>query len=240
MSSTFIRSICALAVAGATFSATAAQLESLDQRLSYTLGVQYAKQTQAQGIQLDGGAFGEAINDAYQGKALQMTPEQMQQAMTEAREALVKVKQEQAAKTLEEGRKFLEENKKKEGVVTLPSGLQYTVTEAGSGESPTKNSQVTVHYTGTLLNGKVFDSSHKRGQPASFPVTGVIPGFSEALQLMKPGAKWKVFIPSELGYGPRGAGSAIGPNETLIFDLELISFEEKPAEKPAEEKKAAE
>ncbi len=236
MTFSIARTLCALAVAGASLSAAAVELETTEQKFSYALGARYAQQFMAQDVQVDGTAFGAAIDDVFKGNTSQLTQEQMEQAMKDGREAVAKAKQEKASMVLEEGRKFLEANKKNEGVVVLPSGLQYQVVEAGSGESPTPNSEVTVHYRGTLLDGKEFDSSHKRGQPATFGVTGVIPGFSEALQLMKPGAKWKVFIPSELGYGPRGAGASIGPNETLIFELELISFEEKKAEEkqPAE------
>ncbi len=125
---------------------------------------------------------------------------------------------------IEEGAKFLAENGKRAGVTTLASGLQYEVITAGTGEKPTLTSQVTTHYTGTLLDGTVFDSSVQRGEPATFPVNGVITGWTEALQLMPVGSKWKLFIPSTLAYGDRGAGGAIGPNETLIFEIELISM----------------
>jgi len=128
-----------------------------------------------------------------------------------------------------EGQAFLAENAEKEGVITTESGLQYEVIEEGSGESPAPNDQVTVHYEGRTIDGEVFDSSLERGEPISFPVNGVIPGWSEALQLMKPGAKYKLYIPGDLAYGPRGAGADIGPNETLIFDVELISVD-GPAE----------
>lgn len=123
------------------------------------------------------------------------------------------------------GEAFMLENKNKPGVVTLPSGLQYKVIEAGSGKKPTKNDTVTVDYEGTLVNGKVFDSSYKRGQPVSFPVSGVIAGWQEALQLMNTGATWMLYIPSRLAYGPAGAGDLIGPNENLIFKVHLISIQ---------------
>lgn len=122
------------------------------------------------------------------------------------------------------GKAFLEKNAKEPGVVTLPSGLQYKIITPGSGESPKANNTVTVHYEGRLLNGTVFDSSYKRGQTIEFGVTQVIKGWTEALQLMKPGAKWQLFIPADLAYGDRGAGANIGPGETLIFDVELFSF----------------
>ena len=135
-----------------------------------------------------------------------------------------KAAQAQGQKNLVAGQKFLEENKKKDGIVTLPSGLQYQVIQEGTGPKPTYQSKVTTHYHGTLINGDVFDSSIARNQPASFPVNGVIAGWTEALQLMPVGSKWKLFIPSDLAYGARGAGGKIGPNAALIFDIELISI----------------
>jgi len=133
----------------------------------------------------------------------------------------------QGEKNKKEGEIFLEANKKKEGVQTLPSGLQYKVLKAGAGKKPTATDTVTVHYRGTLIDGKEFDSSYQRGKPVTFPVNGVIPGWTEALPLMEEGAKWELFIPSNLAYGERGAGRDIGPNATLIFEVELISIEEK-------------
>ena len=120
---------------------------------------------------------------------------------------------------LEKGQKFLEDNKKETGVVTLPSGLQYKVIKEGSGQSPGKDDFVKVHYTGTLINGMVFDSSEKRGQPTVFPVSAVIPGWTEALQKMKPGAEWMIYVPPNLAYGLRGVPNMIGPNEVLVFDI---------------------
>lgn len=125
---------------------------------------------------------------------------------------------------MEAQQQFLDENSKREGVVTLPSGLQYEVLQEGNGEKPSDTSRVTVHYEGRLSDGKVFDSSYKRGQPATFGVRQVISGWTEALQLMPVGAKWRLFIPLELGYGSRGAGGSIPPNAALVFDVELLSF----------------
>ncbi len=125
---------------------------------------------------------------------------------------------------MEQQTQFLEENSKREGVVTLPSGLQYEILQEGSGEKPSDTSRVTVHYEGRLSDGNVFDSSYKRGQPATFGVRQVISGWTEALQLMPVGSKWRLFIPSELGYGARGAGGSIPPNAVLVFDVELLSF----------------
>ncbi|MBN1951451.1 MAG: FKBP-type peptidyl-prolyl cis-trans isomerase [Bacteroidales bacterium] len=126
---------------------------------------------------------------------------------------------------LEEGEAFFEKNARKKGVVTLPSGLQYEIIEEGSGETPNDTSRVTVHYKGYFINGEEFDSSYKNDEPAQFAVNSVIPGWTEALKLMKPGAKWIVYIPAKLAYGERGAGGVIGPNKTLIFEISLISFE---------------
>jgi FKBP-type peptidyl-prolyl cis-trans isomerase FklB len=140
-----------------------------------------------------------------------------------------------AKKNLDAGQAFLEANKKKEGVVTLPSGLQYKVVTEGKGKQPKSTDTVVAHYRGTLINGTEFDSSYQRNEPATFPVGGVIKGWQEALPLMKEGAKWQVYIPSDLAYGPRGAGGDIGPNEVLIFDIELLSVKEAAAD--AESKK---
>ncbi len=135
--------------------------------------------------------------------------------------------EQQAAKgavNLEKGQAFLEENKGKEGVMTTNTGLQYKIIEEGDGPSPSADDVVKVHYTGKLIDGEVFDSSIQRGEPVEFPVGGVIPGWTEALQLMKAGSKWELYIPSELAYGERGSGQAIGPNETLIFEVELLEI----------------
>jgi FKBP-type peptidyl-prolyl cis-trans isomerase FklB len=129
-----------------------------------------------------------------------------------------------AEKNQKEGEAFLAANKKKDSVITLPSGLQYKVIAEGTGKMPTLNDTVTTNYRGTLIDGTEFDNSYKRGEPATFPVSGVIPGWTEALQHMKVGAKWQLFVPSNLGYGERGAGETIGPNATLIFEVELLSI----------------
>ena len=132
---------------------------------------------------------------------------------------------EQAKENQEQGETFLAENEKKEGVVALPSGLQYKVVDEGTGETPAATDTVVTHYRGTLIDGKEFDSSHRRGEPASFPVNRVIAGWTEALQLMQVGAKWELFIPPDLAYGERGAGREIGPHSTLIFEIELIGIQ---------------
>ena len=140
-------------------------------------------------------------------------------------------------KNLEAGQAYLEANKKKEGVVTLPSGLQYKIITEGKGKQPKSTDTVVAHYRGTLINGTEFDSSYKRNEPATFPVAGVIKGWQEALPLMKEGAKWQVYIPAELAYGPRGAGDVIGPNEVLVFDIELLSVKSEAEGKENKESK---
>ncbi len=233
------RIVLMLAAAVLAGQVQATELKTFDQRFSYTLGVRMAKMLTAQGIgELDGPAFGAAVADVINGKELQMTQEEMTETLKERSERIKKERQAKAAEALEKGKKFLADNAKKEGVKVTDSGLQYQVIKEGKGESPKKTDRVKVHYEGRTIDGKKFDSSYDRGKPAEFGVSGVVKGFSEALQLMKPGAKYKVFIPPELGYGERGAGRTIGPNEVLIFDLELLEIlPEKPKPAAAAEKK---
>lgn len=192
--------------------------------VSYSLGVSIGKNLKAQGLDsLNIDLLSKAFSDVFKNGTLLVTAEKADQVLSEYFGGLQKAKLE---KNIKEGQKFLEDNKKKPGVTTLPSGLQYMVIKDGSGPIPKETDKVTTHYHGTLLDGTVFDSSVDRGQPATFPVNGVIKGWVEALQLMKVGSKWKLFVPSELAYGERGAGGAIGPNATLIFDVELISIDQ--------------
>ena len=166
----------------------------------------------------------EGFIDGAKGNGLQVSADDINAAFKIIQGQM---QQEQAAKAKElggEGAEFLEENAKKDGVTVLESGLQYTVITAGDGEKPTKNSTVRTHYHGTLIDGTVFDSSVNRGQPAEFPVSGVIAGWTEALQLMPVGSKWRLFVPYNLAYGERGAGGAIGPYATLIFEVELLAI----------------
>jgi FKBP-type peptidyl-prolyl cis-trans isomerase FklB len=173
-------------------------------------------------MDLDFDAFTMAVKDSLAGKPPKLNQDEITSTVEEYRQELARVEQERATKALEEGRKFLQANKSSEGVVELPSGLQYKVIQAGSGKSPGADDTVEVNYRGTLIDGTEFDSSYKRGESISFKVTGVIKGWTEALQLMKEDAKWQLFIPSDLAYGQRGSGGSIGPNATLIFDVELI------------------
>ncbi|WP_456379276.1 FKBP-type peptidyl-prolyl cis-trans isomerase [Thiolapillus sp.] len=217
------RIVLMLAAAVLASQVQAIELNTFDQRYSYTLGTRMAKMLKAQGVgELDGAAFGAAVADVINGKPLQLTEEEMSEVLKQRSERAAKEREEKAAKALEKAKKFLAENANKPGITVLESGLQYKIIKAGSGEPPTMEDTVKVHYEGRTIDGKKFDSSHDRGKPAEFALKGVVKGFSEALVHMKPGAKWKVIIPPELGYGARGAGSSIGPNEVLMFDLELL------------------
>jgi len=191
-------------------------------KLSYSLGVLMAQNLKSLDADVDPTVLAEAINDVLKGNDLKVEAAEAQQFFQEFSKA-------QSAKKFEknksEGETFLAENAKKEGVVVLPSGLQYKVITDGTGAKPAATDKVTVHYHGTLIDGTVFDSSVDRGTPASFPVNGVIKGWVEALQLMPTGSKWQLYIPSDLAYGERGAGGDIGPFATLIFDVELISID---------------
>ena len=192
------------------------------EKFSYALGMSVASNLIKAGVQeLDNSTFALAISDTLSGEYQKILPEDANKILEEF---MAKSNEDSARKNLEEGLAFLAENKTKEGIIELPSGLQYEVITEGEGDIPTANNQVKCHYHGTLVNGTVFDSSVERGQPATFPVNGVIPGWVEALQLMSVGSKWRLFIPSELAYGPNGAGGVIGPNATLIFEVELLEI----------------
>ena len=203
------------------------ELKDQKDKESYSLGYQFGQSLKSQGVDINLDIYGSGIKDAFGGKEPQMSQEEIRATLTSLQQRLMAAQQkelkEKAAKNLEEGKKFLVENQKKGGIKTLPSGLQYKVLTEGSGKMPKAEDTVTVNYKGTLIDGTEFDSSYKRGQPATFQVKGVIKGWTEALQLMKQGAKWQLFIPPELAYGERGAGRDIGPNATLIFEVELIS-----------------
>ncbi len=193
--------------------------------VSYSVGVNIASNLKQQGFdELNIDAIAEAFRDVYGDKEVKITPEEGGALINQYMMKRQEKKGEENNKT---GKEFLDKNAKENGVTVLPSGLQYKVLQEGEGPKPGPNDRVTVHYTGKLINGKVFDSSVERGQPATFGVTQVIPGWTEALQLMSVGSKYQLFIPSNLAYGERGAGGDIGPNETLIFDVELISIEGK-------------
>lgn len=190
--------------------------------LAYSLGVSIGNNLKSSNLDsIDVDLLAKGMKDLFSGKP-EITQEQADMAINMFMMQREKVKGEANLKV---GQDFLEANKKKEGVKVTASGLQYVVMKEGTGPKPTLNDKVTTHYHGTLIDGTVFDSSVDRGQPASFPVSGVIPGWTEALQLMGVGSKWKLFVPANLAYGERGAGGKIGPNSTLIFEVELISID---------------
>lgn len=223
--------------------AGAATLATSKAKFSYALGMNLGTSLHKQGVEVDPVLVGQGLRAALAGGKTLLTNEEAQAALMAVQNDLRKKQMEKMQVAGEankkEGDAFLTANKAKEGVTTLPSGLQYKVLKAGTGAKPTASDTVVCNYRGTLINGTEFDSSYKRGQPATFPVGGVIKGWTEALQLMPVGSKWQLFIPSGLAYGERGAGGDIGPNATLIFEVELMSIQEKKAEeaKPAEEKK---
>ncbi len=191
---------------------------------SYAIGARIGLDMMQRGIDLDAKAFAQAIEDIQAGRALRLSDREMNDALRALQAGQADRLQAMARRNKEAGEKFLAENKTKPGIKTTPSGVQYAVIQAGSGERPTLNDTVVVHYKGTLINGKEFDSSYSRGEPATFPVNGVIQGWQEVLQKMKVGAKWRAYIPASLAYGEHGAPPSIGPNETLIFDIELLDI----------------
>ena len=204
------------------------KLETTLQKASYSYGVDIAKRLQQQGVALDMPALQAGMNDVTDNRELLLDDAARLQAMTdfqtELRDALLAKQAEVASKNLAEGKAFLEANATKEGVVTTDSGLQYKVLESGDGPQPTESDTVTTHYHGTLIDGRVFDSSVDRGKPATSPVSGVIKGWTEALQMMHVGDKWQLFVPSELAYGASKRSELIQPNTTLIFEVELLDI----------------
>jgi FKBP-type peptidyl-prolyl cis-trans isomerase FklB len=204
------------------------ELKDLRQRASYAIGADIASTLKRQDLDLDAKALVAGMTDALAGKP-QLTEAEMKEVLNQFRTELstkMEAKQKVDAETnLKEGDAFLAANAKKEGVKTTASGLQYKVVKAGTGKTPKDTDKVKVHYHGTLIDGTVFDSSVDRGEPVTFEVTQVIPGWVEALQLMKEGDKWQLFIPAKLAYGERSPGGKIGPNSTLVFDVELLGIE---------------
>lgn len=188
---------------------------------SYAIGIQIGKNLKAQNADVDMASLVAGLNDGMSGKEARLKPEEMQAALQSMQEMAMKKMMEAAETNEKDGADFLEKNKAKDGVKVTDSGLQYQVVKEGEGKVPKASDVVKVHYTGTLINGEKFDSSVDRGEPVEFPVQGVIPGWTEALQLMKEGSKYKLYIPSNLAYGPQGR-PGIPPNSVLIFDVELL------------------
>ena len=190
--------------------------------VSYSLGISVANNLKSSGFEsIKTQAVASAFSDVFDGNEVKINEED---ANILIQDYFVELSQKKSQEAISAGQAFLDENGKKEGITTTSSGLQFEVLTNGTGATPVETDQVTVHYHGTLIDGTVFDSSVERGQPATFPVNGVIPGWVEALQLMNVGSKYKLYIPSDLAYGERGAGGSIGPNETLIFEVELLSI----------------
>ena len=211
----------------------AVQLKDKKDKISYSLGADIGKSIKIQKIELNPEAFMAGIREGQAEKFTSLSEDEIKQTLMALQtEMLEKQKEEMkklAAKNKTEGEKFLADNKKQKGIVTLPDGLQYRIIKKGSGETPKSTDTVVTHYRGKLVNGTEFDSSYTRGEPAKFVVNGVIPGWTEALQLMTPGSKWELFVPAKLAYGEHAVGGKIGPNSTLIFEVELLSIE-KPNE----------
>jgi FKBP-type peptidyl-prolyl cis-trans isomerase len=223
-------------------SATPAPLTTQKEKFCYALGMNIGANLKKQGVEADPALVSQGYKDATSGGKTRLTEEAAQAVLNEVqaqvRKQMQEKMQEAAAKNNKEGEAFLAANKSKEGVVTLPSGLQYKILTAGTGPKPTATDSVVCNYQGSFVNGTIFDSSYKRGQPATFGVGQVIKGWTEALQLMPVGSKWQLFIPSSLAYGERGEPrGGIEPNETLIFEVELISIVDKNADKSKDEKK---
>ena len=229
MSKSLITSILmAATLTGTTLAADKPDLKDPRLRASYCVGTDIGSSLKRQELDLDSAALAAGLADAFAGK-MALTDAEIRDTLNEFKTSL-SAKMEAKAKlagveNLKKGGEYMTANGKKAGVKTTPSGLQYKVIKSGSGKSPTTTDTVKVHYHGTLVDGTIFDSSVDRGEPVTFPVSGVIPGWTEALQLMKPGDKWQLAIPPTLAYGEQGPGGKIGPNSTLIFDVELLEIE---------------
>jgi FKBP-type peptidyl-prolyl cis-trans isomerase len=211
--------------------ATPLVLKTQKDKFSYALGMRMGESLHKQSVPVDPAIFSRGLRDALAGGKTQLTDDEAQAALAAVQNDIRKKQQEKmqaaAAVNTKQGEAFLAENKGKEGIVTLPSGLQYKILTAGTGPKPAATDSVSCNYRGTLIDGKEFDSSYKRGEPVTFAVNGVIKGWTEALQLMPVGSKWQLFVPPDLAYGDRGAGADIGPGSTLIFEVELLSIQDK-------------
>lgn len=205
------------------------QPKSEKEKLSYAVGVMFARQIGIES-ELDKEAFIQGVRDVLDDAKYKVSVDEMQQVMERYRDQKMKEQKQQADKNAADGKKFLAENAKKKDVVTLPSGVEYKILKQGSGPKPTLDDTVVANYKGTLLNGKVFDSSYDRGEPATIPLGRVIKGWQQVVPLMPVGSKWAVYIPSDLGYGESGR-SGIEPNSTLVFEIELLSIKAPQPEK---------
>jgi len=204
-------------------------LATIEQKASYTLGSDLAKNFTEQGLEIDVKAFSLGLEDALNKRESRLTEEEMMQAITEVKKSMMKKqladRQSASAANIKEGKDYLAKNAKKPGVKTLPNGIQYKVIKSGKGNSPSEDNTIFAHYQGSFIDGTVFDSSYERGTPLKFQMSNVIKGWGEVLKHMKPGDKWETVIPSDLAYGEKGAGQTIGANKTLLFTIELIQFD---------------
>jgi len=212
--------------------ATPLVLKTQKDKVSYAIGLNIGKSLRKDSVEVDPAIFARGVKDALTGAKALLTDDELKAVLTTLQGDLQKRQEETMRQAGEINKKagdaFLADNKTKPGIVTLPDGLQYKVLTEGTGPKPAATDSVVCNYRGTLIDGTEFDSSYKRGQPATFPVNGVIKGWTEAVQLMPVGSKWQLFLPAELAYGNRGAGPQIGPNATLIFEVELLSIQDKP------------
>jgi FKBP-type peptidyl-prolyl cis-trans isomerase FklB len=215
-------------------------LKTQKDKVSYAIGMSIGTNLRKQSVDVDPKILQQGLADAMAGGKTLLSDDEEHATLTEFQNEMRKKQQEKMQQAGEENKKqaetFLAANKAKPGVVTLPSGLQYKILTPGTGPKPTASDSVVCNYKGTLIDGKEFDSSYKRGQPATFPVGGVIKGWTEALQLMPVGSKWQLVVPSDLAYGERGQGADIGPNSTLIFEVELLSIQSKDKDKDQDKK----
>jgi FKBP-type peptidyl-prolyl cis-trans isomerase len=226
--------------AAAAKTQTAPALTTQKDKFSYALGMNLGTNLHKQSVPVDPNILLRGLKDALAGGKTALTEDQARAALMEVQNEMRKKQQEEmhaaGEASKKEGDAFLAVNKAKEGVVTLPSGLQYKILTQGTGPKPTATDSVVCNYRGTLINGTEFDSSYKRGEPTTFPVSGVIKGWTEALQLMPVGSKWQLFVPSDLAYGERSPGPEIAPDSTLIFEVELLSIQNKSDEKSPDKK----
>ena len=222
--------------AGSQAAAPAPAFKTQKEKLSYAIGMEMGKGVKSQGLDVDPTILMQGLKDALSDAKPQMSEDELRQVITalqqEIRQKQMQVQEAAAAENKTKGDAFLAENAKKEGMVVLPDGLQYKILTAGQGKKPAESDTVLCNYKGTFVDGSEFDSSAKAGKPVPFEVKNVIPGFKEVLQLMPVGSKWQVFVPSNLAYGERGAGGVIGPNATLIFEIELVSIQDTPPTAP--------
>ncbi len=217
--------LCSTLTAGNALAADPS-LKTEQEKFSYAIGFQVGQSFKREGLKVDSKALAQAIDDVLKDNKLKLSMDEMRSVIEAFQAKQAAERTAHADKALEEGKAFLAANKNKPGVKELPSGVQYKVITSGSGKQPKATDSISAHYRGTLLNGEEFDSSYKRGQPATFGVNQVIKGWQEILPMMHEGDKWEIYIPAEMAYGAQGAGGNIGPNETLTFEIELIKVNE--------------